>query len=160
MDDLNLDELDKDINNKNAVEERIRNLHSGKKEAELKAEAETKARQEAEAKLVQMEKETNFLNSYSDINIKFPGASEYKDKIKEKVMNSGYSVEDATVAVLHAEGKLGSQPVAQAPVGNVTGGSAPNQITNNPQKAVKEMSRDELWVAVAEAEKRGEISIR
>ena len=158
MDDLNLDELEKDINNKNVVEERIRNLHTGKKEAELRAETEAKARQEAEGKLATMEKETSFLNSFSDINAKFPGATEFKDKIREKVV-SGYSVEDATVAILHAEGKLGANPTPQAPIGNVAGGSAPNQINTPNIKPVSEMTRDERWGALREAEKRGDISM-
>lgn|SRR3990167_313353 len=153
--ELNLDTIEQDINSKNAVEERVRNSISAKKEAEAKAEASEKARQEAEAKLVSMEKETSFLNSFSDVTAKFPTASEYKDKIKEKVM-SGYSVDDATVAILHAEGKLTSSPVQS---GNVAGGSAPNQITNQANKTVKEMSSSERWDTLKEAERRGDIGL-
>ena len=152
MDELN--KAEEEINNKNAVEERFINLNKGKKEAEAKAEAESKARQEAETKLAQMEKETQFLNSFSDVTAKFPTASEYKDKIKEKVM-SGYSVDDATIAILHAEGKLSSTPS----FGGVAGGSAPNQITQPQNKTVKEMTSEERWETLREAERRGDIGM-
>lgn len=154
MDNENLDNVEKEINNKNAVEERFINLNKRAKEAEDKALAETKARTETEAKLAQMEKESKFLNSFSDVTAKFPTASEYKDKIKEKVM-SGYSVDDATISILHAEGKLSSTPS----LGNIAGGSAPNQITNQTQKTVKEMNSNERWAALAEAERRGDLGM-
>lgn len=156
MDETTLNEIEKDINNKNVVEDRIRNLANSKKEAEDKLQAEAKGRAEAEAKLASLEKETSFLNSFTDINTKFPTASEYKDKIKEKVMTSGYSVEDATISILHAEGKLNA---TQAPRENVAGGSAPNQITNQPTKTVKDMSSNERWDALREAERRGDIGL-
>lgn len=156
MENQELDKLQEDINSKNAVEERFINLNKRAKDAEdAKAQAE-KARAESEAKLAQMEKETNFLNSFSDVSAKFPTASEFKDKIKDKVMTSGYSVDDATVAVLHAEGRLTSFPIQQ---GNVAGGSAPNQIVQTGNKTVKEMSSDERWATLREAEKRGDIGM-
>ena len=69
---------------------------------------------------------------------------------------AGYSVEDATVAILHAEGKLtGSLPVRE----NVAGGSAPNQITTSPSKSPKEMTSDERWEALRKAERRGDIGL-
>lgn len=158
MDDkIDIEGIEKDIINKNAVEDRIRNLHKDKKLAEEAAEAAKKAKEESEAKLAALEKETTFLNKFSDINAKFPGANDFKDKIKEKFA-SGYSVEDATVSILHAEGKLNPQT---APVvrDNVAGGSAPNQITNQAQKTLAQMSRDERWAALAEAERRGDIGL-
>jgi hypothetical protein len=155
MDETQLDDIEQEITNKNAVEDRIRNLHKDKKEAEdAKAEAE-KAKLEAEAKLAIMEKETNFLNSFSDSIAKYPSAPEFKDKIKEKVM-AGYSVEDATVAILHAEGKLTNPP---PPRENVAGGSAPNQIISSTPKSVKEMTSNERWDALREAEKRGDLGL-
>lgn len=150
-----LNKIEEDINNKNAVEERFINLNKRAKDAEeAKAQAE-KAKQEADAKIAQMEKENNFLSSFSDATAKFPSASEYKDKIKEKVM-TGYSVDDATVAILHAEGKLSSTPKMD----NVAGGSAPTQITQNANKPLNEMTRDERWGALKEAEKRGDLGLQ
>lgn len=155
MNENEIEQVETEINNKNAVEDRVRKAISDKKEAEAKVEISAKAQADAELKLAEMQKETNFLNSFTDVTAKFPTATEYKDKIKEKVM-SGYSVDDATVSVLHAEGKY------QAPVQkieNVTGGSAPNQITGQPSKTVQEMSNTERWDALKEAEKRGDISL-
>lgn len=152
MDNENLNNLEADINSKNAVEERVRNLHAQKKQAEDKAEAETKAKQEALDKLAVMEKETKFLTSFSEVNAKFPGANDFKDKIKEK-FNSGYSIEDATIATLHSEGKLNNRE------GNTAGGSAPNQIISPAAKSPKEMASADRWEALKEAEKRGDISL-
>lgn len=156
MDDLNLDELEKDITSKNAVEDRIRTLHAGKKEAEdARTQAETKAK-EAEDKLKVMEKETQFLSSFADSVSKpdFQGATEYKDKIKEK-FNSGYSLEDAIITTLHSEGKFTPSPVIER-VENVGGGSASIQITNS-NKTSGQMTQAERLEALKEAEKRGDL---
>lgn len=140
----------------NQLEERMKNLVGGKKEAEAKAESEAKARQESDAKAASLEKERDFYSSFSDSIAKYPSAPEYKDKIKEKVM-AGYSVEDATISILHAEGKLTpSAPQKE----NVTGGSAPTQITNQGSKTVQEMNSNERWDALREAERRGDISLQ
>lgn len=157
MDTNEIDIIEADINKTNAVEERVRKAISDKKEAEAKFEVETKAKDEALTKLAQMEKETSFLNSFSDVSAKFPTASEFKDKIKEKVMTSGYSVDDATVAVLHAEGRLTSSPVQQ---GNIAGGSAPNQIIQSGNKTLKEHTSAERWEMLREAERRGDIGMK
>lgn len=155
MDNQELDKVQEDINNKNAVEDRMRNLSKDKKEAEERATLAQKERQEAMDKLALMEKEASFLSSFSDINAKFSGANEFKDKIKEKFSN-GYSIEDATVAVLVAEGKY---TTPQAPRDNVAGGSASNQITNQVAKSPNDMKSDERWAALREAEKRGDLSM-
>ncbi len=152
MDETKIETIETEINSKNAVEERVRKAISDKKEAEAKVEEAVKKQTETEAKLAQMEKDTQFLNSFTDVTAKFPTASEYKDKIREKVM-SGYSVDDATISILHAEGKLSSTPN----MGNIAGGSAPNQIIG--QKTVQEMSSTERWAALKEAEKKGDIGM-
>jgi hypothetical protein len=155
MDETKLNELQEDINSKNAVEERFINLNKRAKEAEEKAQTFEKAKAESDAKIAQMEKETSFLNSFSDVTAKFPMASEYKDKIKEKVM-SGYSVDDATVSILVSEGKY-TPP--KAPIENVGGGSAPNQIVSQGTKSVAEMSREERWEALKDAERKGYLGL-
>ncbi len=141
------EEITNPVEEKNPLEQRTQKLVADKKAAEESAS-------QANAKLAQMEKENIFLNSFSNVTAKFPTASEYKDKIKEKVM-SGYSVDDATVAVLHAENKLSSTPV----MGNVAGGSATNQITQSAQKTPQEMSSAERWSALKEAEKKGDLGM-
>lgn len=156
MDDLNLDELEKDITNTNAVKDKFTDVLKHKKIAEDKLEIETKARTDAESEVATLKKETSFLNSFTDVTAKFPTASEYRDKIKEKVM-SGYSVDDATISILVAEGKY--TPPAQ-PRENAAGGSAINQITQPQYKSPKEMTSSERWDALREAERRGDISMR
>ncbi len=76
---------------------------------------------------------------------------EYKDAIKEKVMK-GYSVEDATVATLAAEGKF-SAPVA--PRETIAGGSATNSIQSDGPKSMNEMTRDEKRAELLRAEAEG-----
>ncbi len=144
------EEINQSVEEKNPLEERMRNLVSDKKVAEEKATA-------LENEKVSLAKERDFYASFSDSIAKYPSAPEYKDKIKEKVM-SGYSVEDATISILHSEGKLipTSQPIQRE---NVSGGSAPNQITNNQEKTVKQMSSPERWEALREAERRGDIGL-
>lgn len=156
MEETEIIKIEEEITNNNAVEERVRNTIKAKKDAEAKAETETKLRIEAEAKLATMEKDTSFLNTFTDITAKFPTASEFKDKIKEKV-NAGYSVDDATVAVLVAEGKY-TAPVVRNE--NISGGSASNQITNQGTKTVGEMSSNERWDALREEEKKGNIGMQ
>lgn len=158
MEDLDLDKLEGEINQKNAIEDRFRNLTAARKEAEAKAEAEALKTKELETKLAQVEKEKQFLSSFSDSVTKFPGAAEYRDKIQEK-FNSGYSLEDAAVAILHAEGKLTPQ---QTPVvrESPAGGSAINQIQQPQNKTIAGMSKEDMLNALKEAEQKGDISMR
>ncbi len=137
-----------EIIKKNPVEERMNNMANAKIEAEKKA-------QEAEAKAQASEKEVSFYKDFSGSMSKYPQANEYQDEIKGKVM-SGYSVEDATVAVLAREGKLQPQaPQRQSPAG----GSASNQIQSGGNKQLGEMTRDERRQAIRDAEAAGAISL-
>lgn len=134
---------------KNQLEERQRKLVADKKAAEEKAAS-------LEAEKLKAEKERDFYSSFSDSIAKYPSAPEYKDKIKEKVM-AGYSVEDATISILHAEGKL-IPPTP--PKENVAGGSAPTNIAQAQPKTLSDMNREERWEALKEAERRGDIGLR
>ena len=80
----------------------------------------------------------------------------YEEDILTKV-KSGYSVEDATFAVLGKAGKLGQpQPIVDSPIG---GSATVNQPITGGLKKPLEMTRDEKRNALLEAEKRGEISM-
>lgn len=154
MDNEQLDQVEaqveQNITSKNAVEERMTNL------AKAKAEAE-KAKAEADARAANAEKERDFFANFSDSIAKYPSANEYKDVIKEKVM-SGYTVEDATIAVLAREGKLTPPPPErQSPAG----GSASNQIQSGgiSGKTIQELNREEKRQAVLESIARGDISL-
>lgn len=154
-----MDELDLNTDDTiNRTQERIKDLSSKVKEtSEARDAANAKVETETAARLT-AEKERDFYSSFSESVVKYPGASEYKDKIKEKVL-AGYSTEDATVAVLNSEGKLTpSAPPVQTPA-PAAGGSAVNQLPTGETKPVSEMTRDEKRQALFEAEKRGDISL-
>lgn len=102
-------------------------------------------------------KERDFLNSFGDQLGKFPEAASFKDKIKEKVLK-GYSVEDATTAVLVSEGKY-TPPRVEQPIENIAGGSAPTIHQPTGSKTFSQMSRDEKRAKLIEAEQRGDISV-
>ncbi len=126
------------------AEKRIKQL-SGKvrEEAEAK-DAALQAKAEAETKLSAAEKKAAFAEGYADMVATNPAAKEFKADIEAKVM-SGYSVEDATFAVLGKAGKLGTP--AQAPQ-SPAGGSAANQISKDGPKPVGEMTQAERRAAL------------
>lgn len=137
--ELNLDQLDEDINKENKVEERIRGLSGKVKETAEQRDAAEKAKAEAETRATNAEKERDFFKGFSAATSKYPGASEYQDKIREKVM-AGYDMEDATVSILAKEGKLTTpRPEKQSPVG----GSAVNNPSGGGQKPISEMTKEE-----------------
>ena len=115
-------------------------------------EALSKAQADAEAK-VKAEKERDFYKDFSANVSKYPGASEYQDKILEKV-NSGYSTEDAMVAVLVKEGKFTSETI-QPDKPQVEGGSATTAMSGD--KSLNDMSATEKLEALKEAEKSGDL---
>lgn len=123
---------------KSRAQERITQLSEKvKQEAEGRA-AEVKLREEAEAKAAESERKAAFADGFSDIIASQPAAKDFKADIQAKVM-SGYTVQDATYAVLGAAGKLGNTP---APTPQVAGGSAPNGIQSG-QKSVADMTQAE-----------------
>lgn len=152
-----MDENTKEIENR--VEEQLKAKNRFEQLSEKviltgkeKDEALAKAKASEDAK-VAAEKERDFFKGFSANSSKYPAASEYQDKIFDKV-KSGYSVEDAMVSVLAKEGKL-SQPAQQSNI-QVEGGSAPT-TTGGQSKSVNEMSVDEKFAALQEAEKTGDL---
>lgn len=153
MDETIIDNSD----DQSRANERIIKLNSEKKAAEFAAaEAQAKTA-EAEAAKVAAEKDRDFYASFTESTAKYPGAAEYKDKIKEKVQ-AGYSLEDATVSVLNKEGKL-TQSAPKVEIAPAAGGSAVNQLPDGGSKTLKEMTRDEKRQALIEEEKKGNISL-
>lgn len=156
--DIDLDLIDTEINNKNAIEERIKSLSGKVKTAAEERDAAKALAEETGTKLATAEKEIAFFSSFSDSLAKYPNASAYKDAIKEKVM-SGYSVDDATVAVLAREGQLqGHAPQTYTPP-SPAGGSATNLPMGGGAKALHEMNKSDKRQALIDAEKRGDISM-
>jgi len=140
--------------NINKAEERIKNLSSKVKEKALENETERKLREEAEARAASLEKERDFFASFSDQVSKFPAASEFKDAIKEKVL-AGYTAEDATVAVLNANGRLMPQE-NNVEVGPIAGGSAPTQLTGD--RPSSNLSQEERRQKLMDMDSRGELA--
>jgi len=149
-------ELDEIIQEPSESQKRITQL-SGKvkEEAEAREKAEATAK-EATEKAAQAERLAQFSEGFVDIVAENPAAKEFKDQIKEKVLN-GMSIQDAKFAVLGAAGKLGQAlTVEVAP----TGGSAPTSIPQTgATKTVEQMTREEKRAALIEAQERGDLAI-
>lgn len=159
MDELELD-LSTEEQNINKTPERIQNLLGKVKEQSTAAETARAGEQAANERATVAEKKVEFLDSFTNVSTKYPGAIEYKDAIQEKVL-AGYTVEDATVSVLNAEGKFTPTPQVevQAPQGAAAGGSAPIGIPNTGSKELSEMTRDEKRAEVVKAIERGDIGL-
>ena len=102
------------------------------------------------------EKERDFYQGFSDVVSSNPMAKDHKDEIKAKVL-SGYTVEDATFAVLGKAGKLG-QPKIEEPQ-SPAGGSAPTTPPQSGVKSPQEMTQEERKAALLEAQARGDIAL-
>ena len=156
LDEFDLDIVDEDIDKKNKVEKRIKDLSDKVRLTSEERDEKEKLLRERDAELDRTVKERDFYSSFTDATVKYPGANEYKDTIKDKVL-LGYSVEDATVAVLASEGKLVMPEPAAEPEPNPAGGSAVNQPPTG-EKKLEEMTLAEKREAVVEAERKGEIT--
>ncbi len=149
-----LDQVEVNAENKLKVKNRFEKL-SEKVITTSKERDEAVAKMKAEADLkATAERERDFYKGFSTSVSQYPQAAQYQDKIWEKV-KGGYTHEDAMVAVLAKEGKLGGavqQPIMQP---NIAGGSAPTIMEG--VKSISEMSSAEKLAALTEAEKSGEL---
>lgn len=102
-----------------------------------KVKTEAEARQKAETEKADAERRAAFAEGFVDVVTTHPEAKDHKDAIKEKVLK-GYSVQDATFAVLGAAGKLGGNTPPQ-----VAGGSASTAMPQSGEKPVSEMTQAE-----------------
>lgn len=152
-------ELELSLENENISrsEERVRDLSAKAKAAYDERDAAKADADATKAKLAELEGNLKFTEEFSGVTSKFPQATELKDKIREKV-KAGYSTEDATVAVLNAEGKLTAQPEPRVAIA-ATGGSAPVQLPDGGVKRPGEMSQVERRAALEEAVRRGDITV-
>lgn len=120
--------------------ERIRDL-SGK----VKATAEE--RDAAMKRASDAEKDRDFFKGFSAATSKYPGASDFQEKIHEKV-KAGYEMEDATVAVLAKEGRLTTPKAEQhSPVG----GSAIITPSDTGTKTIDQMTTQEKRKALEDS---------
>lgn len=102
-----------------------------------------KQKETLEAEKVAISKERDFFKDFNTAASKYPNATEFQEKIKEKVM-AGYDMEDAAVSVLAKEGKL-TAPVT--PKDSPAGGSATTNIPAG-EKSVDEMTQEERRAAL------------
>src|SRR3990167_10863038 len=155
-DELDLEQLYNEIEKENKVEKRIKDLSEKVRLTAEERDAEKVKLEEFSSKNSELQRERDFYASFSDIVSNNPAAKDHKEDILAKV-KGGYSVEDATFAVLGKAGKLGQlQPIVDSPVG---GSAAVNQPIAGGTKKPFEMSRDEKRNALLDAERRGEISL-
>ncbi len=141
--DLELDDNDNELQDKvSKSEKRIKDLSEKVKltsqERDEKDQLLAKEQAEKSAAL----KEAEFYKGFNTIQGKYQGSADFQDKIKEK-FTAGYSIEDATVSVLNAEGKFNPTAPA-AELESPTGGSAVNAINQKGDKKVSDMTRPEL----------------
>lgn len=155
--EINLDEIDQNINNRNKVQERIIELSNKAKTIAEERDEKSRLLAEKDIELAQSRKENEFLSGFSKISAKYPNAGDHFDEIKGKVL-AGYEMEDAAVATLAKAGKL-STGVAPEQVTGIAGGSASINLPNQGEKTLGEMSKDEKLAKLLEAEKRGEIML-
>lgn len=155
------EELDLELNdeqeNINRVEKRIKSLSEKVKLTSEERDEKDRLLQEKEGKLALASKERDFYKGFNQVSAKYPGASEYQDKILEKV-NAGYDVEDATISILAKEGKYNpTQPKVEGE--RVAGGSAVTTMKGNDSKTPQEMSQDERRAALLDIEAQGGLNL-
>lgn len=148
--ELNLDlDQEETLPSKNRLEKLSEKVIFTAKERD---EANKAKEEESQARL-KAEKERDFFRDFSQTSSKYPQATNYQDKILEKV-NIGYSVEDATLAILAKEGKLQGQP-QQVPIDDIAGGSAGTTINEKSNKDYFEMSVNEKREVLMDLERQG-----
>ena len=158
-DELDLDQLDTDIEAQNKTEKRIKDLSEKVRLTSEERDEKDKLFKEQSDKNSELQKERDFYAGFSDVVSGNPAAKDHKDDILAKV-KSGYTVEDATFAVLGKAGKLGQSPTPVAPrPESPAGGSAINQPVMGGSKPISQMTRDEKRAALMEAEARGELGV-
>ena len=121
------------------VEDRIRQLSDKVELTAKERDEKDRLLGESNNKIATLEKENSFNSGFADMLGTHSAAKDHKDEIKTKVM-AGYSVEDATLAVLAKAGKLA--PQANAPV-QVAGGSAATAMPQGGEKSPKDMTQAE-----------------
>lgn len=150
------DLLDDSSTEEHPIDKRIKTLSDKVKSTAEERDEKDRLLKESQIEKDNLIKERDFLNSFGDQVAKFPDAAGFKDKIKER-FSKGYSLEDATAAVLVAEGKY-QPPRVQQPVETVAGGSAPT-IHQIGDKTLDQLSQAERRAKLVEAESRGDFTV-
>lgn len=131
---------------KNPLDSRLKDLLDDKTKLAQEVASKDNALKEANDKFAALERENTFNSGFADVLGTHQAAKDHKEEIRAKVLG-GYSVEDATFAVLGKAGKLGGN--AQAPVVSPAGGSAATTMPQGGTKAPSDMSQAERREALA-----------
>ena len=135
-------ELDEIINEPSESQKRITDLSGKVKTAADERDTANTRAEAAEAKAAEAERVAAFSEGFVDVVAGNPAAKDFKDDIKAKVLG-GYSLEDATFAVLGKAGKL-NQPQVETNQGQFAGGSATTNLpAQGMEKSAAEMTQDE-----------------
>jgi hypothetical protein len=149
-----LNQVENEVEEKLKVKNRFQELSEKVKLTSQERDELAKAKLELEADKANLSKEVSFYKDFSANVAKYPNASEYQDQILEKV-KAGYSTEDAMVSVLAKEGKLTPPPQVAQPKAHIEGGSSPT--IQGGAKGLSDMSADEKFAALREAEQSGDL---
>lgn len=133
------DELEQELNQPSEAEKRIKQLSEKVKTTSEDRDEKDRLLGEQSAKTSEVERERDFFKGFADVVSTNPQAKDHQDDILAKV-KSGYTVEDATYAVLGKAGKLGKPETVVETA--VAGGSATNSLPQG-EKKLDELSRDE-----------------
>jgi len=156
--EFDLDKLDGEIDRENKVEKRIKDLSEKVKLTAEDRDEKQRLYEEQRVENETLRKERDFLNSFGDQVAKFSEAANFRDQIKERVLK-GYTVEDATAAVLVAQGKYVAPTVPPQPTitpeAYAGGSSATLQASGD--KPLSEMTREEKRAMLLQAENRSDI---
>jgi len=155
--ELDLDQIDRELEKENKVEKRIKDLSDKVKMTSNERDEFQRLSDQKDTENATLKKENEFLGSFGDVLGKHPEAASYRDQIKEKVLK-GYSVEDATVSTLASEGKL-NVPRREAQIESPVGGSASTQYQTGGEKPLSQLTQSEKKAKLLEAEARGDLSI-
>lgn len=127
-------------NKQTETEKRIKQLSEKVRLTSEERDEKDKVLKERDAKIAELEQENSFSSSFSEILGTYGEAQSHREDIRAKV-RSGYTVEDATLAVLAKAGKLGGNKMTASP--QVAGGSAATTMASTGNKEVKDMTQAE-----------------
>ena len=128
-------------NQESEAQKRIKQLSEKVRLTSEERDEKDRLFKEESDKRASAEKERDFYQGFSDVVSTNPAAKDHKEDILAKV-KGGYTVEDATFAVLGKAGKLGNTPPAQTS-NTPAGGSATVTPPQTGNKSVSDMTQAE-----------------
>lgn len=144
-DELDLDLADSASEEQEQIskaEKRIKSLSEKVKLTSQERDELASAKEKVEAEKAQALKDVDFFKNFNTLTSKYPGSSEFQDKIKEK-FNQGYELEDATISELVKAGRFTPPTPEVARKESPAGGSASNTVRSGGEKPLSEMTQAE-----------------